>query len=101
MRIWKLISGIISIVLSVSVVVQSGLAGLSNTLEENVKYYKEYIEKLMNQVDDLFKDEDELKIDNIEKALKGEFMNLDKQYKKIDEMCKKISQEEEMNNEDL
>ena len=72
-----------------------------NTLEENVKYYKEYIEKLMNQVDDLFKDEDELKIDNIVKALKGEFMNLDKQYKKIDEMCKKISQEEEMNNEDL
>lgn len=72
-----------------------------NTLEENVKYYKEYIEKLMNQVDDLFKDEDKLKIDNIVKALKGEFMNLDKQYKKIDEMCKKISQEEEMNNEDL
>ena len=72
-----------------------------NTLEENVKYYKEYIEKLMNQVDDLFKDEDKLKIDNIAKALKGEFMNLDKQYKKIDEMCKKISQEEEMNNEDL
>ena len=72
-----------------------------NTLEENVKYYKEYIEKLMNQVDDLFKEEDKLKIDNIVKALKGEFMNLDKQYKKIDEMCKKISQEEEMNNEDL
>ena len=72
-----------------------------NTLEENVKYFKEYIEKLMNQVDDLFKDEDELKIDNIVKALKGEFMNLDKQYKKIDEMCKKINQEEEMNNEDL
>ena len=72
-----------------------------NTLEENVKYYKEYIEKLMNQVDDLFKDEDKLKIDNIVKALKGEFMNLDKQYKKIDEMCKKINQEEEMNNEDL
>ena len=35
MRIWKLISGIISIVLSVFVVVQSGLAGLSNALEEN------------------------------------------------------------------
>ena len=35
MRIWKLISGIISIVLSVFVVLQSGLAGLSNALEEN------------------------------------------------------------------
>ena len=71
------------------------------TLQENVKYYKEYIEKLMDKVDDLFQNEDELKIDNIKKALKGELMNLDKQYKKIDEMCKKISQEEEMNNEDL
>ena len=35
MRIWKLISGIISIVLSVFVVFQSGIAGLSNALEEN------------------------------------------------------------------
>ena len=76
-----------------------------NTLEENVKYYKEYIEKLlMNQVDELFKDEDKLKIDNIVKALKGEFMNLDKQYKKIDEICineRKINQEKEIKNEDL
>lgn len=35
MRIWKLISGIISIVLSIFVVFQSGIAGLSNALEEN------------------------------------------------------------------
>ena len=35
MKIWKLISGIISIVLSAFVVFQSGMAGLSNALEEN------------------------------------------------------------------
>ena len=35
MKIWKLISGIMSIVLSVFVVIQSGIAGLSNALEEN------------------------------------------------------------------
>ena len=35
MRIWKLISGILSIVLSVFVMFQSGIAGLSNALEEN------------------------------------------------------------------
>ena len=35
MRIWKLISGILSIVLSVFVLFQASIAGLSNTLEEN------------------------------------------------------------------
>ena len=35
MKIWKLVSGILSIVLSVLVFMQSGLAGLSNTLEDN------------------------------------------------------------------
>ncbi len=35
MKIWKLVSGIVSIVLSVFVVFQSGIAGLSNALEEN------------------------------------------------------------------
>ena len=35
MKIWKLISGILSVVLSVFVVFQSGIAGLSNALEEN------------------------------------------------------------------
>ena len=35
MRIWKLISGILSIVLSVFVLFQASIAGLSNALEEN------------------------------------------------------------------
>lgn len=35
MKVWRLVSGIISIVLSVFVLMQSGLAGLSNTLSEN------------------------------------------------------------------
>lgn len=35
MKIWKLVSGILSIVLSVLVFMQSGLAGIANTLEEN------------------------------------------------------------------
>jgi len=35
MKTWKLVSGILSIVLSVFVFLQSGLAGLANTLQEN------------------------------------------------------------------
>ena len=35
MRVWTLVSGILSIVLSVFVTFQSGIAGLSNTLENN------------------------------------------------------------------
>lgn len=35
MKVWKLVSGILSIVLSVLVFSQSALAGLSNTLQEN------------------------------------------------------------------
>ena len=35
MKIWKLVSGILSLVLSVFVIFQSGAAGLSNALEEN------------------------------------------------------------------
>jgi Ca2+/Na+ antiporter len=35
MKTWKLVSGILSIVLSVFVTFQSGIAGLANTLEEN------------------------------------------------------------------
>lgn len=35
MKTWKLISGILSIVLSAVVIFQSGMAGLANTLEEN------------------------------------------------------------------
>lgn len=70
-----------------------------NTLQENVKYYKEYMEKSINQVDNLFKNEDKLKIWNITKALKGELMNLNKKYKKIDEICineRKIKEEKEI-----
>ena len=35
MKIWRLVSGILSIVLSVFVLLQSGAAGLSNALEQN------------------------------------------------------------------
>ena len=35
MKIWRLVSGILSIVLSVFVVLQSGAAGLANALEQN------------------------------------------------------------------
>lgn len=35
MKVWKLVSGILSIVLSVFVLFQSGMAGLANTLEAN------------------------------------------------------------------
>lgn len=35
MKIWKLVSGIISLVLSVFVIFQSSMAGLSNALESN------------------------------------------------------------------
>lgn len=35
MKTWKLVSGILSIVLSVFVIIQSGAAGLANALEKN------------------------------------------------------------------
>ena len=35
MKIWKLVSGILSIVISAFVLFQSGIAGISNTLSEN------------------------------------------------------------------
>ena len=35
MKIWKLVSGILSIVFSALVLLQSGMAGLSNALEDN------------------------------------------------------------------
>ena len=35
MKIWKLVSGILSIVLSLFIIFQSMIAGLANTLEEN------------------------------------------------------------------
>lgn len=35
MKIWKLVSGILSIVFSALVLFQSGIAGLSNALEDN------------------------------------------------------------------
>lgn len=35
MKVWKLVSGILSIILSVFVLFQSSMAGIANTLEEN------------------------------------------------------------------
>lgn len=35
MKVWKLVSGILSIVLSVFVLFQSGIAGIANTMSEN------------------------------------------------------------------
>ena len=73
------------------------------TLKENVGYYKEYIENLMLKIDELFKEEDKTKIDDIKKALEGELMNLNKQYEKIVEKCemeKKLITDEGMT-EDL
>jgi ATP-dependent exoDNAse (exonuclease V) beta subunit len=74
------------------------------TLKENVNYYKEYIENLMQKTDELFKEEDKAKIEDIKKALKGEWMNLNKQYEKIAEKCdmeKKLSKDEDTLTEDL
>jgi len=74
------------------------------TLKENVNYYKEYIENLMQKTDELFKEEDKEKIEDIKKALKGEWMNLNKQYEKIVEKCdmeKKLSKDEDKMTEDL
>ena len=74
------------------------------TLKENVNYYKEYIENLMQKTDELFKEEDKAKIEDIKKALKGEWMNLNNQYEKIVEKCdieKKLSKDEDTMTEDL
>ena len=75
-----------------------------NTLLENVKYYKEYIEYLMPKIKELFANENESKIIDVKNALNGELFNLNTQYKKIVEKCemeKKISRDEESMNEDL
>ena len=75
-----------------------------NILEENVKYNKEYLEYLMDKIDELFKGENNNKIDNIKKAVKSEWENINKQYEKIVETCnneRKISKNNENINEDL
>ena len=51
-----------------------------DVLVENVGYYKDYVENLMKRVDELFNDDGEKK-NNVEKALKGEMMNLNAKYK--------------------
>ena len=57
-------------------------------VQENLEYYKNYVEELMKKVDELFKGDSEEKISNINKALKGEFMNLNTKYEKFVEICK-------------
>ena len=74
------------------------------TLEENIKYYKDYLENLLNKVDELFKGEYESKVDEINKAIKYELENINKQFGKIVETCeneKKINKDEDNVSEDL
>lgn len=56
-------------------------------VQENLKYYKEYIEDLMKRVIELFKGENEDKISNVNKALKGEWINLNNKYERMIEIC--------------
>ena len=72
------------------------------TLEENLKYYKEYIEDLMQRVDELFKGENEEKINTMNKALKNEWTELNQKYEKTVEICEYEKKKElEHRTEDL
>ena len=57
-------------------------------VQENLEYYKNYVEELMKKVNELFKGDNEEKISNINKALKGEFMNLNTKYERFVDICK-------------
>ncbi len=58
----------------------------------------------MKRIDELFKGESEEKISNINKALKGELMNLKYKYERFVEICGYEKDKEKVNdikNEDL
>ena len=71
-------------------------------VQENLEYYKNYVEELMKKVDELFKGDNEEKISNINKALKGEFMNLNLKYERFVDICKYEKEKNDENSkEDL
>ena len=73
-------------------------------VQENLEYYKNFVENLIKRIDELFKGESEEKISNINKALKGELMNLKYKYERFVEICgyeKDKEQGNEIKNEDL
>ena len=69
-----------------------------DVLVENVGYYKDYVENLMKRVDELFNDDGEKK-NNVEKALKGEMMNLNAKYKRVSQICAYEKKKENENNQ--
>ena len=56
-------------------------------VRDNLKYYKVHIEKLMKKVDEFFFGENKEKIEMVNTALKGEWMELNKKYEKMVEIC--------------
>ena len=71
-------------------------------VQENLEYYKNLVEELMIKIDELFKGESEEKISNINKALKGELMNLNIKYERFVDICKYEKEKKPENmNEDL
>ena len=71
-------------------------------VQENLKYYKEYIENLMKKVNEIFKGENEEKINMINKALKGEWTGLNNKYEKMVQICEfKKNKKNDIKNEDL
>ena len=57
-----------------------------NVLQENVGFYKDYVENLIQRTNELFNDDKEIR-NNVEKALKGEIMNLNAKYKSVSQIC--------------
>ena len=71
-------------------------------VQENLKYYKEYIENLMKKVNEIFKGENEEKINMINKALKGEWTGLNNKYEKMVQICEfEKNKKNYIKNEDL
>ena len=58
-----------------------------NMVQENLKYYKDYLEDLMKKIDNIFFGENEEKIETMKEALKWEWTEMDKKYEKIVENC--------------
>ena len=58
-----------------------------NMVEENIKYYKEYVEDLMKRLNELFQGENEEKINMMNKALKGEWNTLNRKYERMVTVC--------------
>ena len=52
-------------------------------VQENLEYYKNFVENLTKRVDEIFKGENEEKIYQLNRALKGEWLNLNKKYESI------------------